>query len=220
MTSSSFKRQTPGRAYDFLPPEAAKRDQRQSRAADIADAEFVVIDRQRTPEFNKQSFNDNSRRASAAPRPASRPAPVSSNAPSLVQAGEAWLQEASGGRFAVLVVALCVLVFGLFGGFSGLSTSNAAVDTEPLHFTHVTTTPRDANGMRVLLINGIIDNVSGTTQMVRPIRANLYADEALVASVVINPPADVIYGGESRGFSTRVRYPGGKMPEVRLSFAP
>jgi hypothetical protein len=220
MTSSSFKRQTPGRAYDFLPPEATKRDQRQSRAADIADAEFVVIGKQRAPEFNNQGYNDNSRRASAAPRPTPRPASSSAPASSLVQAGEAWLQQASGKRFAVLVLALCVLVFGLSGGFSGLSPSNAAVDTEPLHFTHVTTTPRDANGMRVLLINGIIDNVSGTTQVVRPIRANLFAEDELVASVMINPPADVIYGGESRGFSTRVRYPGGKMPEVRLSFAP
>ncbi len=218
MTSSSFRHQAPGRAYDFLPPEPAKRDQRQSRAADIADAEFVVIGKQRAPEFNNQGFNDNSRRASAAA--AARPSPLRLLASSLAEAGEAWLQQASAKRFTVLVVALCVLVFGLSGGFSGLPTSNAAVDLQPLHFTHVTTTPRDANGMRVLLINGIIDNASGTTQVVRPIRANLYADDDLVASVVINPPVDVIYGGESRGFSTRVRYPSGKMPEVRLSFAP
>lgn len=220
MTSSSFKRQAPGRAYDFLPPEPAKRDQRQRRAADIADAEFVVIGKQRAPEFNNQGFNDNRQRASAAPRSAPRPADSSAPTASLMQAGEAWLQQVSGKHFGVLVVALCVLVFGLSGGFSGLSTSNAAVDTEPLHFTHVTATPRDANGMRVLLINGIIDNVSGTTQVVRPIRANLYADDRLVASVVINPPADVIYGGESCGFSSRVQYPGGKTPEIRLAFMP
>ncbi len=220
MTSSSFKHQAPGRAYDFLPPEPGKRDVRQSRAADIADAEFVVIDRQRPSAFDNKGYNDNSRPASATKRPASRPAPVSARTPSFMQAGEAWLQQASGRHFAGLVIALCVLVFGLFGGFSGLSSSNAAVDIEPLHFTHVTATPRDANGMRVLLINGIIDNVSGTTQVVRPIRANLFADERLVASVVINPPVNVIYGGESRGFSTRMQYAGGKMPEVRLSFMP
>ncbi len=224
MTSSSFKRQAPGRAYDFLPPDTVKREHRQSRPADIADAEFVVIGKQRAPDFNDRSFkgrsfNDNSRSAGARPSPRTeRAAPV--QAPSFVQAAEAWLQQASLKHFSVLVVALCVLVFGLSGGFSGLSASNAAVDTDPLHFTHVTATPRDANGMRVLLINGIIDNVSGTTQMVRPIRANLYADEKLVASVVINAPADVIYGGQSRGFSSRIQYPGGKTPEVRLAFMP
>lgn len=225
MTSSSFKRQAPGRAYDFLPPDAVKREHRQSRPADIADAEFVVIGKQCAPDFNDRSFkgrsfNDNSRSASARPSPPRPERAAPALAPSFVQAAEAWLQQASLKHFSVLVVALCVLVFGLSGGFSGLSTSNAAVDTDPLHFTHVTATPRDANGMRVLLINGIIDNVSGTTQMVRPIRANLYADEKLVASVVINAPADVIYGGQSRGFSSRIQYPGGKTPEVRLAFMP
>ncbi len=71
--------------------------------------------------------------------------------------------------------------------------------------------------MRILVINGIIENGSGTTQTVRPIRADLMSGEQLVASMVINPPADVIYGGESRGFSARVQHSGGKMPEVRLS---
>jgi hypothetical protein len=74
--------------------------------------------------------------------------------------------------------------------------------------------------MRVLLINGIIDNMSGTTQLVRPIRADLFVDEQLTASIVIDPAVDAIYGGQSRGFSTRVQYAGGKMPEVRLSFLP
>ena len=119
-----------------------------------------------------------------------------------------------------LVLALSVLVFGLVGGFAGFSQSEAASTDSPLHFSHVTMTPRDANGMRVLLINGIIDNQSGTTQVVRPIRADFLAGEQLTASIVINPPADVIYGGQSRGFSTRVQYAGGKMPEVRLSFMP
>ncbi|WP_283196029.1 hypothetical protein [Rhizobium sp. AN80A] len=223
MTSSSFKRQAPGRAYDFLPPEAVKRDRRQSRPDDVADAEFVVIGRQRGADstdrnFNGRSFNDNSRSAGR-PQPRAERA-VPAQAPSLLQAAEDWLQRASARHFVVLVVALCVLVFGLSGGFSGLSASNAAVDNEPLHFTHVTATPRDANGMRVLLINGIIDNVSGTTQMVRPIRANLYADDKLVASVVIDAPTDVIYGGQSRGFSSKIQYPGAKTPEVRLAFMP
>ncbi|KQV24364.1 hypothetical protein ASC97_26005 [Rhizobium sp. Root1203] len=217
MTSSSFRRQAAGRAYDFLPPEPVKRDARQGHAADIADAEFVVIGSGRAPEPRAGSFNDNRRCNSAtAPRqpPSFRPAS------SLARYGEARLQQASAKGFAAFVFAVCVLVFGLSGGFSGLARPSTVDHSSPLHFTHVTATPRDANGMRVLLINGIIDNMSGTTQLVRPIRADLFVDEQLTASIVIDPSVDAIYGGQSRGFSTRVQYAGGKMPEVRLSFLP
>jgi hypothetical protein len=216
MTSSSFRRQAPSRAYDFLPPEAAQRQPRQPRAGDVADAEFVVIGSGRMQGPHAGSFNDNRKRAVAT---APQPSPLSFVS-FLLRLGEAWLQQVSGRGFGAMVLALCVLVFGLSGGFSGLSKQETTANASPLHFTHVTATPRDANGMRVLLINGIIDNASGTTQIVRPIRADLFADEQLTASVVIKPPAEVIYGGQSRGFSTRVQYSGGKMPEVRLSFMP
>lgn len=217
MTSSSFRRQAPGRAYDFLPPEPAKRESRRSRAADVADAEFVVIGSGRPYEPHGLGFNDNLKPTLAT---VSRPSPPVRLASSLARVGEAWLQRASAKGFAALVLAFCILVFGLSGGFSGLARPDAVDRSSPLHFTHVTATPRDANGMRVLLINGIIDNVSGTTQLVRPIRADLFVDEQLTASVIINPSVDAIYGGQSRGFSTRVQYAGGKMPEVRLSFLP
>jgi hypothetical protein len=139
---------------------------------------------------------------------------------SWIRLAEGWLQRASIASFAVLVTALFVLVFTVAGGFSGLSGANAAYSGSPLNFTHVTVTPRDANGMRILMLNGIIENNGGTTQTVRPIRADIFTDEQLTASIVINPPADVIYGGQSRGFSARMQHSGGKMPEVRLSFMP
>ena len=50
--------------------------------------------------------------------------------------------------------------------------------------------------------------------------ADLITDERLAASIVITPPADVIYAGQSRGFSARVQHAGGKVPEVRVSFMP
>jgi hypothetical protein len=115
------------------------------------------------------------------------------------------LQQASAKRFCGAGAGTLRAGLRSVRRFSGLSGPNAAVDTEPLHFTHVTATPRDANGMRVLLINGIIDNVSGTTQVVRPIRANLFADERTGRQRDDQPAVDVIYGGESRGFSTRVQ---------------
>ncbi|MGO8176212.1 hypothetical protein ACC764_38265, partial [Rhizobium ruizarguesonis] len=88
---------------------------------------------------------------------------------SAVRRTEAAIAGMSGGC-AALVLALVVLVFGLAGGFSGIS-GERATSAAPLHFTHVKVTPRDASGMRVLVINGIIENESGTTQTVHPIRA-------------------------------------------------
>lgn len=218
MDASSFRRQAPGHAYDFLPPERTpQQPRRASRPVDIDDAEFVVIGSRRQG-FNAKTFNDNRKRpftSAQAKAPAAVPAAIS-----LFRVVEEHLQQASFRSFTALVFLLFLLVFGLAGGFSGLSATDASASAPPLHFTHVTMTPRDANGMRVLLINGIVENESGTTQTVRPIRADLVSDERLVASVIINPPADVIYNGESRGFSSRVRYAGGKMPEVRLSFMP
>ncbi|MBX4927236.1 hypothetical protein [Rhizobium binae] len=217
MEASFFSRRTPGQAYDFLPPEPASRPQRNLRPADIADAEFVTLGKVRPREFAARTPNDNRRRtieAHAARLPLMPPA-----AAFVLREAEAFLQRASIRSFAILVLSLAVLVFGLAGGFSSLSSGRPYSGT-PLHFTHVTATPRDANGMRVLVINGIIENDSGTTQTLQPIRADLVTDERLTASIVINPPVDVIYGGQSRGFSARVQHAGGKLPEIRLSFLP
>ena len=216
MEASSFSRRAPGQAYDFLPPEPARRQYRTARSADISDAEFVTVGKVRPREFSARTYNDNRRRMASA---SGAQPPFLPTMASALRAAEAWLQRASLRSFAVLVLGLTVLVFGLAGGFSGLSAEGAASGA-PLHFTHVTVTPRDANGMRVLDINGIIENESGTTQTVHPIRADLVTDERLTASIVIEPPADVVYAGQSRGFSARVQHAGGKMPEVRLSFLP
>jgi len=216
MEASSFSRRTPGQAYDFLPPEPARHQYHRARPADISDAEFVTVGKARPQEFNARTHNDNRRRMAAAS--VAQP-PFMLAAASALRAAESWLQRASLRSFAALVLALTVLVFGLAGGFSSLSGERASSGA-PLHFTHVSVTPRDANGMRVLVINGIVENESGTTQTVHPIRADLVTDERLTASIVIDPPVDVIYSGQSRGFSARVQHAGGKMPEVRLSFLP
>ena len=217
MEASSFSRRTPGQAYDFLPPEPARHQYRRARPADISDAEFVTVGKVRSQEFNARTHNDNRSRMAAAS--VAQPPFMLAAATSALRVAESWLQRASLRSFAALVLALTVLVFGLAGGFSSLSGERASSGA-PLHFTHVTVTPRDANGMRVLVINGIVENESGTTQTVHPIRADFVTDERLTASIVIDPPVDVIYSGQSRGFSARVQHAGGKMPEVRLSFLP
>jgi hypothetical protein len=220
MEASSFRRQTAGRAHDFLPPEPTiRRTRRLPRRDDVADAEFIVVGKARPQGASagaRDTTHTDKRRRSAPPN--TQPPVLFAAAAAILRGMEIWLQRASLRGFAALVISLFVLVFGLAGGFSGLSQSAASAAT--LHFSHVTITPRDANGMRILLINGIIENESGVTQSVRPIRADLVTDERLMASIVITPPTDAIYAGQSRGFSARVQHAGGKVPDIRLSFMP
>lgn len=221
MEASFSRRQTAGQGYDFLPPEPSIRQVRRiPRMDDVADAEFVVVGKTRPKSAQAGARNappnENGRRTAQAKV---QPPVLPATAAAVLHGVEVWLQQASLRGFAALVISLFVLVFGLSGGFSGLSQGGAS-PTDTLHFSHVTITPRDANGMRILLINGIIENESGVTQQVKPIRADLVADERLTASIVIEPPTDAIYAGQSRGFSARVQHAGGKLPEVRLSFMP
>ena len=219
MGAFRYRQQQTGLVYDLLPPERITGQRSHGffdRKPDITDAEFVTVLPVRGSAFSAKNFKAN--HSHVVSKPSAFPPAITALAVYL-RIAEQWLQRASGRVFAVLVVAMFVLVFGLSGGFSGLSTNQAAI-SDPLQFSHVTLTPRDANGMRILVLNGIIENDSGTTQTVQPIRADLVTDERLTASVVINPPADVIYSGQSRGFSARVQHAGGKMPEVRLSFLP
>ena len=52
------------------------------------------------------------------------------------------------------------------------------------------------------------------------IKADLVSGNRLLSSITITPPTGRLDVGGSRGFSARLQHPGGKMPEVRLSFLP
>lgn len=218
------RQQQTGLAYDLILPEAqqARRSLRRFEpAADVSDAEFVTVLPTRNSDFSARTVNDNHRSHPPQPARGMATAALLSALGFLLRAGEGWLQRASSRSFAALIVALFVLVFGLVGGFSGLSeppVKAPPIASAPLQFTNVSLTPRDANGMHILVLNGIIDNVTAAGRSVPQIRADLIADGQLLTSVVISPPIDRIGGGESRGFSARLPHPGEKMPEVRLSF--
>ena len=216
MGAFRHRRQQAGLVYDLLPPERAAASQLSHRFGskpDIVDAEFVAV----IPGRVNNNF-DRTTRTRTQPRPAPRGILV--QALTSFRMVEGWLQRASRRSFVALIAALAVLVFGLAGGFSGLCGTPAQATSDPLQFTHVTLTPRDENGMRVLTVNGIIENETGATLTVPPVRADIISGDQLLTSVVVNPPVDRIGPHESRGFSTRLQHPGGKTPDVRLSFMP
>ena len=221
MDTFRHRRQQAGLAYDLLPPERRATSNpylRFERKPDVVDAEFVTV----LPSHTRgaSAKGPRAKQAYAKPRPTNSAKSNSAAAVSGLHFAENWLQRGSRSIFAALVVAVVVLVFGLAGGFSGLASHSTAATSEPLQFTHVTLTPRDENGMRVLLVNGIIENETGATLTVPSIRADVFSGDHLAASLVIKSPVDRIAPRESRGFSVRLQHPGGKTPDVRLSFLP
>jgi hypothetical protein len=211
---------------DILPPEITTGPKGRVKArGPVVDAQFVPVtdggwQRSRPRSHNDNSDNRTKNRATG--KPAER---VRSGAPASVPNGfvgkvERVLNTLSADLFCALVAAAFVLVFASAGGFSFLFNDSGEAQAEPsLDITHITMTPRDADGMRVLLINGIVENRTSDAKTMPAIRAELMAGDTLVASTLIAPPASAIAAGHSRGFSARVPHPGGKLPDLRLTFA-
>lgn len=198
---------------DILPPEAVGRSRRASAGrAEVVDAQFVTV-RDRASHWHA-CHNDNRRERQWAPVQERRVFPRA------LTTVERRLMGLSADSFSAVVALLFVLVFTAFGGFSFLF-SGASVPVKPatLSIVHVTMTPQDADGMKILLINGVIENRSDGSLAMPAIRAELLSGETLLTTTLISPPAAAIAGGHSRGFSARVPQPGGKLPDLRLTFA-
>ena len=203
--------------FDLLMPETPLR--RTARAAnptvDVVDAEFVTIKENRP----RQPGNDN---RGARPLDGAKP-PVTIGVLGLAFIG--WLDRRlsllSADAYSALVAGLAILVFVCSGGLSVVVPEKTAVaaSVSPLSISHVTVTPQEAGGMDILLINGIVENNGGKLEEVPALRADLFAAKGqLVASMVIEPPVKQMQPGFSHGFSAKLRHPGGKTPEIKLSF--
>ena len=210
--------------YDLLPPEpkSGRRGERLTVAPlEIVDADFVVVrEPAHRPRGTGTPHNDN-RRTLSRKRSAIVLSRIRDVAIVLTMAGEKLLRQVPAGRFPFVVAAVFVTVFGLSGGFSALARGGAPVAPPPttLDITHVNLTPQDADGMQVLLLNAIIENNTGATRVLSPIRADLVSGGRLLTRTMIAPPTAELGPGLSRGIAMRLVHPGGKMPEVRLSFA-
>ncbi|WP_117196142.1 hypothetical protein [Rhizobium terrae] len=198
---------------DILPPDASGRVQRTRRPrGEVVDAQFVTIG-DVSRRAHRPSHNDNRR------RPFTTAGVKKSFLERMLAAGERALMRLSADFFSAVVAMVFVLVFTVAGGFSFLFSGTQTADVgQALDITHVTMTPQDANGMRVLLINGIVENRSDARLSMPAIRADLLAGEELLTTTLITPPVAAIAGRQSHGFSARVPQPGGKLPDLRLSF--
>lgn len=202
--------------FDLLMPETPVR--RTARTAnsvrDVVDAEFVTIKENRA----RQPGNDN---RGAARRQMTKP-PVTIGTLGLAFIGwlDRRLSRLSADAYSALVAGLAIFVFVCSGGLSVVVPEKQAVAAaNPLAISHVTVTPQEAGGMDILLISGIVENNGGNLEEVPALRADLFAAKGqLVASMVIEPPVREMQPGFSHGFSAKLRHPGGKTPEIKLSF--
>lgn len=195
---------------DILPPEPEISRRRLGlRRGEVIDAKFEPVPERRQAR-SRQSFHNDNR----------HPQGDRTQRAGGIAGAERLLSKLSADLFCALVAVAFIAVFAACGGFTFLfKAAEATASTGPLDITHVSLTPQDANGMRVLLINGIVENVSSDARPMPAIRADLMADNRVVASTLISPSAGGIEAGHSRGFSARVPHPGGKLPDLRLSFA-
>lgn len=201
---------------DILPPEPVVRHVRRSQPGrgSVVDAEFVTVartarDRRFRTEANNRSQSQPEFRRAAPQNPSS----------TFMERAEKALCRLSADMFSAIVALVFLLVFGMAGGFSlFVGKTNGAVEASLLDFTHVTLTPQDVNGMRVLLINGIVENRSPGRLPLPAIRAELVSGGRVLAATVMEPPVTGIEGLQSHGFSSRIPHPGGKTPELKLSF--
>lgn len=239
---STFRSRKVGRSWkvgtavelDILPPEPGRHSVGASNVrtmrpcAEVIDAEFIAVPgsseavrqsrSQGQGRSGYRSHNDNSRTDTRTRESGS----ISARA---LARAEGLLMRLSADSFAAVAALIFMTVFTLSGGLS-LFLEGAQAETpldiqaaEPLDITHATITPQDANGMKVLLINGIVENRSETALAMPAIRADLVSGEKLITSTLISPPATAIAAGHSRGFSARVPHAGGKLPELRLSLS-
>ncbi len=203
--------------FDLLMPETPARSaSRQTRAKpEVVDAEFVTIKDTR----GRTHGNDN--RGTKARQDVAGQV----TAAAVIFAFVGWidrkLSRLSVDAYSALVATLAILVFIGAGGLSMIAPEQSAVaaPVSPLAISHVSVTPQDAGGMEILLINGIVENNGRNLEAVPAIRADLFSAKGqLVASMVISPPVEAIQAANSHGFSAKLRHPGGKTPQIKLSF--
>ena len=196
---------------DLLPPDRARRKldrgSFQSSNAEVIDAQFVVV-REVRKDAPRTRVTDS-------------PSPVADLQASIRTAFvtvETRLQRLSDMSFALIVAIAFVSIFSLSGQFVFGGSIHPELHARPLDLTHVNLTPQDKNGMRVLLISAIVENRTDREVALPRVRADLLVGGQVIASTYVEPPVASLEGGQSRGLAARLQHPGGKTPELRLSF--
>lgn len=202
--------------FDLLVPEQRSRKfERPIFEANVEDAVFVDIKDEPAHHF----ANNNRAKAGVSKAPST----TTKYQSILVWVGalERGLRRLSVDSFALIIAAVICSTFLLSGGFAWLSQGQAVEKSQsnPLGISYVNVFPEYVDGQEVLVIRGVIENNGAELLPVPKILASLGAQNGgFVASMIIQPPIEEIQPGNSHGFSAKLRHPGGKTPEIKLSF--
>lgn len=200
---------------DLLPPDRGTREGvTTTRRTDYVDAEFETVST--TARRNPYPVFNDSRQQSRRPGPTL--SVVFDEQPTvrrILSLAEARLRAMPARQFAVLVAGFALAAFA---GIIALSTDDGVV-REPLAITDVTASLDYSGGMRVLSVYGSIDNSSSDLQRLPLIVVDVMSNGRKVTATRLMPEGAAIAPGESRRFVTKLPYAGGKMPEVKVSFA-
>jgi hypothetical protein len=207
---------------DLIPPDRSFRrgeeaHQAFGRQTEIVDAEFEIVRAARRA--NKPVVNDNlsCRRvpavsvpmASRLPRPADTVAGLERNLKLLPERG-----------FVGLAVFLCVSIFLAVYFYWPANRPTAYARSNGLVITHIHQSPVDANGFRIIELTGVVENRSSTARPVPAVIAELRSDSGAVNKAAVSLGDKALAAGKTATFFLRIPYPGGKHPQVAVSFAP
>jgi hypothetical protein len=196
--------------FDLLPPEPTMRRPTASanRPMLVEDAVFEVI----THERPRREFNDN-------PTPP-RQARQFELSRLLAVAGvfvinrvEHMLSRLSPQAFVTLITSLFLIVFWAFGGFNALAAGPASQPLKPFAVEQVFVDERDANGMKLLAVGGVLVNRSGRTLDVPALSVTSEGGELIGT---IRPATGRIEAGASVNFAARLKLTGGKSGEISI----
>jgi len=213
----AFRTKSAGAAAsaDLLLPDRAQRQAASAtRRADYVDVEFetVAATARRTP---YPVFNDTRQRSRRSGPRLTVVRDEQAAGGRFLSLAEARLRAMPPRQFAGLVAAFALAAFA---GIIALSTGDQRIQA-PLAISDITTSLDYSGGMRVLSVYGAIDNSSSGLQRLPLIVVDVISNGRKVTATRLLPEGAAIAPGESRRFVTRLPYAGGKMPEVKVSFA-
>ncbi|KOF17836.1 hypothetical protein AC244_15795 [Ensifer adhaerens] len=213
----AFRTKSAGAAAyaDLLPPDRVAREgAAATRRVDYVDAEFETVSA--TARRNPYPvFNDNQKQTRRHGPTLTVVRDEQSPLRRLLSFAETRLRAMPARQFAGLVAGFAIAAFA---GIIALSTGDG-LENEPLAITDVTASLDYSGGMRVLSVYGSIDNSSSALQRLPLVVVDVVSNGRKVTATRLMPEGAAIAPGESRRFVTRLPYAGGKMPEVKVSFA-
>lgn len=212
---------------DFITPETAFGRRQRGKAVavrqpDIVDAEFEVVhdDARRKP----SSQNDNELRDELnADIMAAIGATFPSSVLQTVKEAISELFAATSkiparGLLGIAVFLSISLTLGVYF-YGPMGPSVAYRGPNGLTILDLHQSPVDSNGLRIIELTGTVENGSSVAASLPPVLAELRTDSGLVAKTAVSLGDAPLQAGKSAHFSIRIPYPGGKNPQVAVSFA-